>query len=121
MEPETRPEDGTLEVQWTHRPLTYASPFEQALERALGPAVRAETGADTPLSTALWCALANVDWQHASGAEFSCTWRYAGDVVAALRQEGSYLDWYCCSEDYGTVAPEILVALAQEGWVPVDD
>lgn len=113
MEPYTSPNE-TLTVRCTHRPLDPNSPFEQALERALGPAVRA----DVNLSAALWCALANVDWQHASGATFSCTWRDAGEVVAALRQEGSYLDWYCCSDDYGTVAPEILVALAQEGWTP---
>ncbi len=26
---------------------------------------------------------------------WSCTWRYAGSIVADLRGEGDYLDWYC--------------------------
>lgn len=26
---------------------------------------------------------------------WSCTWRYAGGIVAKLRCEGDYLDWYC--------------------------
>jgi len=26
---------------------------------------------------------------------WSCTWRYAGGVVADLRGQGDYIDWYC--------------------------
>ena len=29
------------------------------------------------------------------GEEWSCTWRYAGGIVADMRQEGDYIDWYC--------------------------
>lgn len=27
--------------------------------------------------------------------EWSCSWRYAGGIVADMRQEGDYINWYC--------------------------
>ena len=27
--------------------------------------------------------------------EWSCSWRYAGGIVAHMRQAGDYIDWYC--------------------------
>ena len=27
--------------------------------------------------------------------EWSCTWRYAGGIIADMQQKGDYIDWYC--------------------------
>jgi hypothetical protein len=27
--------------------------------------------------------------------EWGCSWRYAGGIVADMRQQGDYIDWYC--------------------------
>lgn len=34
-----------------------------------------------------WIILKNETW--------SCSWRYAGGIIADMRQEGDYLNWYC--------------------------
>jgi hypothetical protein len=37
----------------------------------------------------------NEVWPVLSDAKWSCSWRYAGGIVADIRQEGDYIDWYC--------------------------
>ena len=40
------------------------------------------------------------------GEEWSCSWRYAGGIIADMRQEGDYIDWYCSGiRDIGVYAP----------------
>ena len=67
---------------------------------------------------------------------WSCTWRYAGGIIADMRQEGDYINWYCSGigdglgngdsdgiKGYvpeGQVTEEISDDLYRLGWVPVE-
>lgn len=35
----------------------------------------------------VWPRLVNQTW--------SCSWRYAGGIIANIREQGDYIDWYC--------------------------
>ena len=49
----------------------------------------------------IYAALCNQDWQRndvwpvLKNETWSCSWRYAGGIVADMREEGDYMDWYC--------------------------
>ena len=49
----------------------------------------------------LYAAMCNQEWQYQdvwtllTGKTWSCTWRYAGGVVADIRGSGDYMEWYC--------------------------
>jgi hypothetical protein len=102
---------GGLGGIWEGRPVSGEDEFELAAQRQLGDAIRA----DPAVGVELWCALANVDWQHDDGSTASYTFRAAGDLVAAIRGEGMYLDFYCSGPD-GVVSERIEEAMAREGW-----
>ena len=48
----------------------------------------------------IYAALCNQDWQRndvwplLKGQTYSCSWRYAGGIVADMREEGDYIEWY---------------------------
>lgn len=76
----------------------------------------------------LWPILAEQMW--------SCSWRYAGGIIADMRQEGDYIDWYCSGIGDGlgngdgdgsrgyvpesVVTDEIRDDLLKLGWLVVD-
>lgn len=70
-------------------------------------------------------------WQILKDQTWSCTWRYAGGIIADMRQEGDYIDWYCSGirggiADHdadvegpvseGEITDEIRQDLARLGW-----
>jgi len=78
-------------------------------------------------SKALWPALKEENW--------GCSWRYAGGIIADMREEGDYIDWYCSgmgsglgngdedgSKGYvgeGVLTEEIEQDLDRLGWIPI--
>ncbi len=73
-------------------------------------------------------------WQEMKGEVWHCSWRHAGGIVADMREEGDYIDWYCSGigggltmEDgrpdgyvpEGVVTEEIELDLNRLGWRPV--
>jgi hypothetical protein len=75
---------------------------------------------DPAYAKALYAALCNNVFEK----EWSCSWRYAGGLVARLRNEGEdYLDYYCSSlgpesdePTEGEVTEEIREDLRLLGW-----
>ena len=82
----------------------------------------------------------NEVWQQLRGEpRWHCSWRYAGGIIADLREQGDYIDWYCSgirggdepvvydqpvNNGYvgeGTVTDEIRGDLLKLGWIVVDD
>jgi hypothetical protein len=64
----------------------------------------------------LYGALCNTLWRHkATGATWSCSWRGAGGIVAELRGEGCYKDWYCSTGE-GLVDEQVLEEISVLGW-----
>jgi hypothetical protein len=87
-------------------------------------------------------------WPLLKEEKWSCSWRHAGGIIADMRQEGDYIDWYCSgitqdlteeefrdlTEDQkvryletkafvpeGIVTDEIREDLLKLGWIVLDD
>jgi hypothetical protein len=94
-----------------------APPIQPDLERDLGLSRRIRDLVGSELFAALlYDALCNTTWRHkASGTLWHCSWRHAGGVVANLRAEGDYLDWYCSTRE-GLVDDQVLAEIEALGW-----
>lgn len=68
----------------------------------------------------VWGILKNIHWD--------CTWRYAADIIADIRNDESYMDWYCSGTGFmGTdftgfveesyVTPEVESDFKTIGWL----
>ena len=55
-------------------------------------------------------------WEILTERTWSCSWRYAGGILADIMGEGDYMDWYC-SGDEGHVFKEIEDDLYSLGWI----
>jgi hypothetical protein len=88
----------------------------------------------------LYAALCNNEFQRLqvipilTNKKWSCSWRYAGGIIAHMKQVGDYIDWYCSGipTDYyvdetskivaeGTITDEILQDLQKLGWTKIDN
>lgn len=68
----------------------------------------------------LYGALCNTLWRHrTAGAEWRCSWRHAGGIVADLRGQGCYTDWYC-SMGEGLIDEQVLAEIGALGWELVE-
>ena len=72
----------------------------------------------------LYAALCNTEWQPNEVMDilkentWSTSWRSAGGIVAHLRGEGDYMDWYCSGNE-GYVHSDIEKDLKRIGWTCV--
>lgn len=80
----------------------------------------------------------NEVWQQLQGEpRWRCSWRYAGGIIADLREQGDYVDWYCSGIrgdepdvskplEHGYVSESVITEEIREdlfrlGWVAIDD
>lgn len=97
----------------------------------------------------IYAALCNRSWQKndvwplLANQTYSCSWRYAGGIIADMIESGDYIDWYCSgikgdlTEEQvaeakekgmdivnyvgeGYVTEEIREDFFKLGWIPVD-
>lgn len=82
----------------------------------------------------LYAAMCNRDFQKLdvmpilTDKKWSCSWRYAGGIIADMREDGDYIDWYCSGmhdrDDFvreSIVTDEVRSDLQKLGWIVLDE
>ena len=101
----------------SHKPVSNAPNLER--DFAMSDRIRGLIRSDV-FAVLLYGALCNTSWRHkATGAIWHCSWRGAGGIVAELRGEGCYMDWYCSSGE-GLVDEHVLAEIGALGWALVE-
>jgi hypothetical protein len=85
--------------------------------------------ADRAYAQNLYAAMCNNEfqkndvWPRLADQRWGCSWRSAGGVIADMRQEGDYIDWYCSGiRDIGIYPPaeeNEQLTDEQKAWVDV--
>lgn len=94
------------------------------LERDLinSDAIRTLVQTDPTFAQELYAALCNTQFIHREMEQpdteyWSCSWRYAGEIVSSLETNGGdYLDYYCSGNE-GRISDRVVTHLAEIGWV----
>ena len=55
-------------------------------------------------------------WEILKDEPWGCSWRYAGGILADMRQQGDYMDWYCSGNE-GNISATIDDDLYTLGWI----
>jgi len=86
-------EENMVDPKWQKDNMEYdLRSIEWILEKVRGDDVYAQN---------LYAAMCNNEfvkremWPILKDQRWSCSWRHAGGIVADMRQEGDYIDWYC--------------------------
>ena len=84
---------------------------------------------DTEFAQAMYAALCNQEWRMKKfpWGKYGCSWRYAGGLIAQIRdRDENYMDYYCSgitkdnsTVPEGVVTNEVLKAMNDLGWKPV--
>ena len=93
------------------------------LERDLvnSAVIREQVQTDHTFAKELYAALCNNQFvhtrmEHPDEDHWTCSWRYAGDIVAHIEAVGGdYMDYYCAGKE-GTISPRVAEVLATLGW-----
>lgn len=90
--------------------------FERLLKKHLSDKV-----IEDDFANKLYGSLCNIIWYNKSTEDiYSCSWRYAGELVGDMRCKGEdYLDFYCNGKE-GSIDSEVCKELMKLGYEPLE-